>query len=147
MDWLGALPERHVVDAMTLVHGSPRDPTWEYVTTATAARANLDAFTTSYLLHGHTHVPIAWRAEPGHLEVVGVEDGSQLELDGRRMLLNPGSVGQPRDGDPRASALVVDTEARTVTWRRIAYPISEVQADIRDAGLPKRLAERLAHGR
>jgi diadenosine tetraphosphatase ApaH/serine/threonine PP2A family protein phosphatase len=129
-----------------LVHGSPRDPTWEYVTTTPAARANLAAFTTPYCLHGHTHVPVAWRDDDGHVELVRPSDGSELALDARRVLLNPGSVGQPRDSDPRASALVLDTDLRRITWRRVEYPVAQVQADIRAGGLPAWLADRLATG-
>ncbi len=143
--WLATLPERLEIDEMTLVHGSPSDPTWEYVTTTADARANLAAFATPYCLHGHTHVPVAWRDDDG-IELVQPSDGSQLVLDARRLLLNPGGVGQPRDGDPRAAALVLDTAARRVTWHRVAYPIRAVQADIRAAGLPEMLAARLAIG-
>jgi diadenosine tetraphosphatase ApaH/serine/threonine PP2A family protein phosphatase len=145
--WLEGLPERLELGDMTLVHGSPRDPTWEYVTTTPDARANLAAFATPYCLHGHTHVPVVWRDDDGHVELVRPSDGSRLTLDGRRLLLNPGSVGQPRDGDPRASFLVLDTEAGRVTWHRVGYPIAATQADIRAAGLPGWLADRLADGR
>jgi diadenosine tetraphosphatase ApaH/serine/threonine PP2A family protein phosphatase len=144
--WLEGLPERLEADDMTLVHGSPRDPTWEYVTTSPAARANLEAFSTPYCLHGHTHIPVAWRDDDGNIELVRPSDRSELGLDARRLLLNPGSVGQPRDGDPRASALILDTGAGRVTWRRVEYPIRAVQADIRAAGLPAWLADRLASG-
>jgi diadenosine tetraphosphatase ApaH/serine/threonine PP2A family protein phosphatase len=75
------------------------------------------------------------------------EDGLTVELDERRLIANPGSVGQPRDGDPRASALLLDTEARTLTWRRVSYAVEEVQAAMRAAKLPRRLIERLSHGR
>ncbi|HSW42676.1 MAG TPA: metallophosphoesterase family protein [Patescibacteria group bacterium] len=144
--WLADLPERIVLGEMTLVHGSPRDPTWEYVMTTHDARANLDWFGTPYCLHGHTHVPASWRGSDGRMEMLAPSPGSVLPLDERRLLLNPGSVGQPRDGDPRASALVVDTDARHVTWHRIAYPVAATQADIRAAGLPDWLADRLARG-
>jgi diadenosine tetraphosphatase ApaH/serine/threonine PP2A family protein phosphatase len=144
--WLEALPERLVLDEMTLVHGSARDPIAEYVTSVPSARASFAAFATPYLLHGHTHVPVAWRDGGGELEALGPSDGSELQLDHRRLLLNPGSVGQPRDGDPRASALVLDTEASRVSWHRVRYPIAAVQADIRSAGLPGWLADRLAWG-
>jgi diadenosine tetraphosphatase ApaH/serine/threonine PP2A family protein phosphatase len=144
--WLADLPERAELGDMTLVHGSPRDPTWEYITTASDARANLAALGTPYCLHGHTHVPAAWREDDRQVEALGLAHGSVLALDGRRVLLNPGSVGQPRDGDPRASALVLDTETRRVTWHRVAYPIATTQADIRAAGLPAWLADRLVEG-
>jgi diadenosine tetraphosphatase ApaH/serine/threonine PP2A family protein phosphatase len=144
--WLEGLPERAAMAGFTLVHGSPRDPVWEYVTTTPTARANLDAFDTPHCLHGHTHIPAAWRDEDGRMDLIRPGDGSELTLDGRRTLLNPGSVGQPRDSDPRAAALVLDTETARVTWRRVAYPIDSVQADIRAAGLPSWLADRLATG-
>ncbi len=145
--WLAGLPELVELGEMTLVHGSPRDPTWEYITTTHDARASLAAFATPYCLYGHTHVPAVWREDDGRVERLGPAHGSVLSLDGRRLLLNPGSVGQPRDHDPRASALVLDTEARRVTWQRVAYPIATTQADIRAAGLPGWLADRLADGR
>jgi diadenosine tetraphosphatase ApaH/serine/threonine PP2A family protein phosphatase len=146
--WLAGLPERAELGEMTLVHGSPRDPTWEYIMTTPDAGASLAAFATPCCLHGHTHVPAAWRADDdGHVELLRPSDGSELALDARRVLLNPGSVGQPRDGDPRASFLVMDTEARRATWHRVAYPIATTQADIGAAGLPRWLADRLADGR
>ena len=91
--WLADLPERAELGEMTLVHGSPRDPTWEYITTTPTAQANLAVLVTPYLLYGHTHVPAAWRDGDGHVEALGPSDGSILALDGRRLLLNPGSVG------------------------------------------------------
>ena len=144
--WLGALPDRRESSGLTLVHGSPRDPTWEYVMTASEARANLPAFGTAHLLHGHTHIPIAFRDSGGRMETLGARDGASLALDDRRVLANPGSVGQPRDGDPRASAMILDTGASTLTWRRVAYPIAATQAAMRAAGLPPRLVARLERG-
>ncbi len=144
--WLRSLPERLELDEATLVHGSPRDPTWEYVMTASAARASFEAFTSPCALHGHTHVPVAWRQGERGVELLRPDDGSELLLDERRVLLNPGSVGQPRDGDPRAGAMILDTGERRVAWRRVPYPVEVVQAEIRSAGLPRRLADRLAHG-
>ncbi len=144
--WLGGLPERREIGSMTLVHGSPRDPLREYITSAAIARANLGHITTTHGLHGHTHVPIAFTEEDGRMGVVGPGPGSTLDLAGRRTLLNPGSVGQPRDGDPRASYLVLDPDAGTVSWQRVAYDIRSVQDAIRAAGLPGRLADRLGFG-
>ncbi len=144
--WLGGLPDRLVVGNVTLVHGSPRDPVWEYVTGVSVARASLGAFATPFLLHGHTHVPVVFREDGRRLETLGPVAGSTLLLDDRRLLVNPGSVGQPRDGDPRASALVYDTEARSMTWLRVPYPVGETQAAMRAAGLPPRLVSRLDHG-
>ena len=144
--WLSALPATAQIDGTTLVHGSPREPIWEYVTSVPVARANLAALVTRIGLHGHTHLPVAFVEDDGRLEVVSPSDGSVLELRGRRALINPGSVGQPRDGDPRSSFLVLDTEADTVTWGRTAYDIEAVQAAMRAAGLPASLAARLGVG-
>lgn len=144
--WLEALPERLVEGPFTLVHGSPRDPTWEYITSVPVARANLAVLTTRYGLHGHTHVPIAYREDDGRIEPITPGDGSVLALDARHMLINPGSVGQPRDGLPTASWLVVDTDNERCTWRRVAYDIPAVQAAMSRAALPVRLVERLTYG-
>ena len=144
--WLAGLPERAELGEMTLVHGSPRDPTWEYIMTAPDARASLAAFATPYCFYGHTHIPAAWRVDDGRVEPLGPSHGSVLPLDGRRLLLNPGSVGQPRDGDPRASAAILDLAASTLTWHRVAYPIAEVQAAMRAAAFPARLVARLERG-
>jgi diadenosine tetraphosphatase ApaH/serine/threonine PP2A family protein phosphatase len=145
--WLAALPDRLVDDRFTLVHGSPRDPIWEYVTSVPVARANLAVLATPIGLHGHTHIPVAFRERDGRVEVATPGDGSSVALDEEsRLLLNPGSVGQPRDGDPRASYAIVDTDAARCTWHRVAYDIGTVQAAMRKAGLPERLASRLAIG-
>jgi diadenosine tetraphosphatase ApaH/serine/threonine PP2A family protein phosphatase len=144
--WLRTLPERLEREGFTLVHGSPRDPTWEYVTSTPVARAGLDAMATRRGLHGHTHVPIAFVEQDGRLETMSPGNGSTLRFDGRRVLLNPGSVGQPRDGIPASSWLLLDTDAGTATWRRTAYDIAAVQAAMIAADLPERLVARLAHG-
>jgi diadenosine tetraphosphatase ApaH/serine/threonine PP2A family protein phosphatase len=144
--WLGALPAAMQVGDATLVHGSPREPIWEYVTSVPVARANLAVLKTRIGLHGHTHLPVAFLVEDGRIEVVSPGDGSVLELRGRQALVNPGSVGQPRDGDPRSAYLVLDTEADTVTWHRTAYDIGAVQAAMDAAGLPGWLVNRLGVG-
>jgi diadenosine tetraphosphatase ApaH/serine/threonine PP2A family protein phosphatase len=144
--WLDALPIRRTEGDFTSVHGSPRDPIWEYITTAPVARRNLDVLDTPYGLHGHTHLPTAFRDEDGLIEMLSPSHGSTLALDGRRLLANPGSVGQPRDGDPRASALTLDLERGELTWHRVAYDIAAVQSAMRRRRLPDRLVERLVHG-
>ena len=145
--WLSALPERRVLEDMTLVHGSLRDPIREYISSVTVARANLDVLETPHGLHGHTHVPVAF-AEEGDARV-GIAWGTDrgtFAYGGQRTLLNPGSVGQPRDGDPRSSYMVLDTDAETTTWHRVAYDIDAVQSAMRARRLPARLVERLAVG-
>jgi diadenosine tetraphosphatase ApaH/serine/threonine PP2A family protein phosphatase len=144
--WLKGLPTTRDEAGMTLVHGSPRDPVWEYVTSMPIARANLAVLTTTIGLHGHTHLPMAWADRDGRIEAIAPRPGSVFHLDGRPVLLNPGSVGQPRDGDPTASWLEIDTDAGVATWRRIRYDIEAVRTAMLDAGLPGRLADRLRIG-
>ena len=145
-EWLASLPRTMTIGSCFLVHGSPRDPTWEYVTSLPVARANFAVLGERIGLHGHTHLPLAWIEEDGAIEVVSPGHGSVLELRGRRVLANPGSIGQPRDGDTRASFMVVDTEADTISWHRTGYPIADVQGRMRAAGLPPNLVARLSHG-
>ena len=144
--WLATLPERLVRDDWTLVHGSPRDPIWEYITSTPVARAAMADLETRHGVHGHTHVPIGFLEEDGILGTTSPGAGSVLELGDRRGLLNPGSVGQPRDGIPAASWLVLDTASGTAAWHRTAYDIASVQAAMEAVGLPSRLVERLAYG-
>ena len=145
--WLSALPERHTIDRVSMVHGSPRDPIREYISSPGVALENLAVLETDIGLHGHTHVPVAFSLLPDErLRMVEPANGDSLDLEGGPSLVNPGSVGQPRDGDPDASYLVLDPDTATVTWHRVAYDIPAVQAAIRAAGLPGRLADRLAFG-
>jgi predicted phosphodiesterase len=145
--WLAALPLRTVDKPFTLVHGSPRDPTWEYVYSAAIAKANLAAFDTQHCLVGHTHVPLVFRERKGGgVETVTAKEGAAMRLDGARMIVNPGSVGQPRDGDPRACGMILDTAAQTVEWHRVEYPIEKVQTLMTAARLPRRLIARLQFG-
>ena len=149
-DWLRALPERRAIGDVSLVHGSPRDPLREYVTTLDVARAAFDTLETGHGLHGHTHVPLGYVLEPTRIGVKDGHDGATLDLAERRAFLNPGSVGQPRDGDPRASYLLLDLDltdsAGTATWRRVEYDVEQVADAIRAEGLPARLADRLSVG-
>jgi diadenosine tetraphosphatase ApaH/serine/threonine PP2A family protein phosphatase len=145
--WLRALPERRVEGDYQLVHGSPLDPIWEYIVTAAEAKANLAALPGRFGLYGHTHLPMLWAERGGRVR--GHEPGRSRAAafgEARRALVNPGSVGQPRDGDPRAGWLELDPDAATCTWHRVAYDVPAVQAAMREAGLPIRLAERLSHG-
>jgi predicted phosphodiesterase len=145
-EWLAALPERAEDDIFTLVHGSPRDPTWEYVFTASIARGNLSAFSTDHCLVGHTHIPVVYREKGGRMEGIQIDAGDKLKLSSQRSILNPGSVGQPRDGDPRASGMLLDTAERTLEWQRVDYPIKQVQALMTERKLPARLVRRLEYG-
>jgi predicted phosphodiesterase len=144
--WLRDLPERLTVEGCELVHGSLREPIWEYVTSVPVARANLAVLGSPIGLNGHTHIPIAFVEQDGRIDVVGPGHGSELELRGRRALLNPGSVGQPRDGDPDASYAIFDPGEGRISWHRVAYDIGSVQAAMRSVGLPGGLAARLSVG-
>jgi diadenosine tetraphosphatase ApaH/serine/threonine PP2A family protein phosphatase len=144
--WLGRLPERHVDGDFSLVHGSPRDPMWEYITSIPVATANMAVLGTRNGLFGHTHVPVDIREGDRRIEPISPGRGSESTLDERRTLLNPGSVGQPRDGDPRASYMILDTAAASCSWHRVAYDIAAVQAAMEAAGLPPRLVARLTFG-
>ena len=143
-DLLAALPRTLMTSDVTLCHGSLRDPLWEYVTNPKSASASLALATTSHCCAGHTHVPSLFRAgdtlQPGR---VGYETPYPLAP---RAFLNPGSVGQPRDGDARAAYAVVDLAAGTVTFHRSAYRIADTQRRIHERGLPSILAERLGFG-
>ena len=130
---------------VSLFHGSIRDPIWEYVLTADVADAALRAQTTDLALVGHSHVQLALTLGEKGLDGGKAEADQELELGGKQ-LLNPGSVGQPRDRDPRAAWLLIDTEVGSARFMRTSYEIELAQADIRAAGLPTRLADRLSRG-
>jgi predicted phosphodiesterase len=130
-----------------LFHGSPRDPVWEYVLTREAAVAAILEGPTDLTLVGHSHLALAFSLSGTVLSGDLAPEGTEVDLaSAERWLLNPGSVGQPRDGDPRASYLVLDLDARRATFRRVEYPIGRTQAEIREQGLPEALAVRLEGG-
>ncbi len=134
-----------------LFHASPRDPVWEYVLSIEQANACLDAQPERLALIGHSHVALFFSRDPedgGLSETRGAqaEQGLKLDLGQGRWLLNPGSVGQPRDEDPRAAWLELDPKKRSARYHRVEYDIDRAAASIVDAGLPKRLADRLYLG-
>jgi diadenosine tetraphosphatase ApaH/serine/threonine PP2A family protein phosphatase len=145
-DWLAGLPERHEQDGFGLVHGSPREPLWEYIVSVPIARANLALLTTPIGLFGHTHLPMVFVENDGAVEQIEPGNGSRFSLAGRRALVNPGSVGQPRDGIPTACHMVIDTDSELCTWHRTPYDIEAVQEAMRGARLPDRLVQRLSYG-
>jgi diadenosine tetraphosphatase ApaH/serine/threonine PP2A family protein phosphatase len=144
-DALAALPSVAKADRFTLCHGSLRDPLWEYVTTTRAASATLELSETDHCCNGHTHVPALFHLTADGARAAHVTEGAIHRLE-RRTLLNAGSVGQPRDGDPRASYAALDTDEGTVTFYRASYRIDETQRRIRARGLPEMFADRLAFG-
>ncbi|TML85749.1 MAG: metallophosphoesterase family protein [Actinobacteria bacterium] len=133
-------------EGVELFHGSPRDPVWDYVLSEQVAWLSLRATTAPVLLVGHSHVALALRDEDGKGIGGGLAPaGTDLELAGR-WLLNPGSVGQPRDGDPHAAWLLLDLTGRHASFRRVEYDVAGTQREMKEAGLPKALARRLARG-
>lgn len=150
--YIAGLPLRWEQDGCTLVHGSPRDPVWEYVLSEDVAGENFPLFATPVCLLGHTHIPTIFVQPPvaaGSLDCEGwlLEPGERLERGSIRLIYNPGGVGQPRDGDPRAAYAIFDTEAQCFAHYRVAYDVEAAQAKIRAAGLPEHLAARLGLGR
>ena len=151
--WLHALPKISEMGAATLVHASLLKPLEEYVIDAGSARENLLALSTPVLFHGHTHVPAYWALRGNQAASVMIDGRAQPLLS--PSLINVGSVGQPRDGDVRASWVLWDRSddgsgigaLGTVQWRRVAYDVARTQSLVRAAGLPERLATRLAEGR
>lgn len=132
-------------EGVSLFHGSIRDPIWEYVLTADVADASLRAQRTDLALVGHSHVQLALSLGKSGLDGGKAEPGQEVQLGGKQ-LLNPGSVGQPRDRDPRAAWLLLDTEEGWARFKRSDYAIERAQAEIRAVGLPTRLADRLSRG-
>lgn len=146
--WLATLPERRVDGDYTFVHGSPREPIWEYLLDEDAAAGNFAYFQTRTCFIGHSHLPLLFIDVPdrsGTGPRAGA-NGTALDLTVGRCIVNPGSVGQPRDGDPRAAYAIVDTDTHVVEFRRCEYDIQETQRQMQAARLPPSLIERLAFG-
>jgi diadenosine tetraphosphatase ApaH/serine/threonine PP2A family protein phosphatase len=134
--------------AVPLFHGSPRDPVWEYVLTTEQARAALEDRRVALTLVGHTHVPFSWRlTTEGDMESPGVPLDGRIDLSEGRWLVNPGAVGQPRDGDARAAWALYHPDEGAIEFRRTPYDVAAAQNAILEAGLPPSLALRLAEGR
>ena len=131
-------------EGVGLFHASPRDPVWEYVLSPGVAYASLASTSHELVLVGHSHVALSFQLSETTLATA--PEGTELDLAGDRWLLNPGSVGQPRDTDPRAAWILLDLEARTASYRRVEYDVAKTQAEIRERGLPEALAARLEHG-
>jgi diadenosine tetraphosphatase ApaH/serine/threonine PP2A family protein phosphatase len=147
-DYLRALPERLVRSGVLAVHGSPRLPVDEYVLDAGVARDSFEAAEFHLALVGHSHIPGAFVHDGERVVARALPPGEPLALRAEwRYILNVGSVGQPRDGDPRAAYLWLDEGAATAMLIRLEYPVAATQAKMAAAGLPPVLIERLAIGR
>ena len=131
---------------VALYHGSARDPIWEYVLSDEAAFVTIALANVPLVLVGHSHVALQIALSGEDISSGGAPDGTELELDGVQALLNPGSVGQPRDSDPRAAYLLLDLDAQRASFRRVEYDVARTQQEMREAGLPELLAARLELG-
>jgi predicted phosphodiesterase len=146
-EYLLSLSPKGSAEGLGLFHASPRDPVWEYVLSALAAELCFDATDFRISFIGHSHVALSFHRPEGRPATGSTRrEGAQVELATGEWLINPGSTGQPRDGDPRAAWLALDTGAWTASWRRAEYDIAGAQAAIRAANLPDSLAERLQYG-
>lgn len=145
--YLRSLPKMaHPLEDVLLVHGSPRDPLWEYVLTLSQAEEILQSRDERCIFVGHSHIPFVFRWLGKAPEIIPLVEG-RLALDrGSKYLINPGSIGQPRDGDPRASFMIFEPDELEIEYRRVAYPIERTQAKMADVGLDHFLIERLSLG-
>jgi predicted phosphodiesterase len=147
LEFLAGLRPQGEEDAVGLYHASPRDPVWEYVLSALLAELCLDRQSHRICLVGHSHVALSFVRHEGQLATGEPRrEGTRLDLGSGEWLLNPGSVGQPRDGDPRASWLLLDLDEENASFERTDYDIAGAAAAIRAARLPDSLAERLEYG-
>jgi len=146
-EYLRSLPARISTQDFTLAHGSPRQPVWEYILDQYTADRMFDFFDTPFCLVGHSHLPLVFKrgSDGAFAAPVATRLGKSIPM-APRMILNPGSVGQPRDMDPRAAYALLDLEARTWEARRVRYDVAQVQLRILEAGLPERQALRLVAG-
>jgi predicted phosphodiesterase len=150
--FLDSLPEVATQGEFTLVHGTLRDPIWEYLYSYEAAIGHLALQDTPFGLFGHTHIPtlvVEGESLPRGCELFRLPDGERVGLGGRtgKLVLNPGSVGQPRDGDGRSSYALYDSEDNAITLHRVEYDIGATQKLMEEARLPRWLIERLSEGR
>jgi diadenosine tetraphosphatase ApaH/serine/threonine PP2A family protein phosphatase len=145
-EFLLGLPEMLVKDDFTLVHGSPRQPIWEYIAHVFTATENFKHFDTRFCLAGHTHVPFVFAEDGREISQGLLQDGDLLMLGDNRLIINPGGVGQPRDGDPRASYAVYDSEEIVIHNYRVSYDIGATQEKMEQAGLPAALVSRIGWG-
>ncbi len=153
IEWLAGLPEKVEVEDITITHGSPRNPIWEYLLDLSTVQVNFEHFATPFCFVGHTHIPILYTYfyGKGNGKSEGFVDwmipaANQLITLKPRSIVNPGSVGQPRDRDTRASYAIYQPEDHQWELRRVPYDIQAVQQKILAAGLPARHASRLEEG-
>ncbi len=148
-NYLSQLPTTKPIDGVLLSHGSPREPIWEYLVDVHSAEENFAANDFQTAIVGHTHLPLIyeWIENLEQVRMLRPDWDEPLHLEDRRLILNPGSVGQPRDGDPRASYAILDTDAQLWYHRRAPYAVEITQERMRARNLPERLINRLKLGR
>jgi diadenosine tetraphosphatase ApaH/serine/threonine PP2A family protein phosphatase len=144
--WLQSLQPETRRGGVALFHGSPVDPVWDYVLSVEDARQALELTNEDLVLVGHSHIPIAATAIGEEVHGTHAPAATAVDLARGRWILNPGSVGQPRDGDPRAAYLLLDLTVGHAAFCRLPYPVERTQAAMREASLPEALAQRLAYG-
>ena len=145
--YLAGLSTTVTYQDFTIVHGSPRDPVWEYLMELEAVEANLEHFDTAHCMVGHSHLPLVFTLVEGKESRVSLPVNAEvIQLEGRAFV-NPGSVGQPRDGNSMASYAIADTETDSVMFHRVKYDIQETQTRMKEHDLPQVLIDRLEMGR
>jgi len=146
--YLADLPTTFVLGQFTLVHGSPREPVWEYILDPLIAALNFPQFETPICLVGHTHTPIIYQqvSEQGDTNALPPVYAEPKDLNGQRLIINPGSVGQPRDNNPDAAYAILHVEEKIFEHRRIPYDVEATQQQMQEFDMPDRLITRLAHG-
>ncbi len=133
---------------VTLVHGSPRDPVWEYILSTWEAVENFEVLKTPLCYIAHSHAPVVFCLDGEDCDLFVPEEGKKYHLEeGSKYIINVGSVGQPRDGDPRACYVVFDADDRRIRYHRVEYDVGRTQEEMRQAGLPTPLVNRLSVGR
>lgn len=145
--YISELPLKLELDEFTVVHGSPRDPIWEYVVTVQAAVASFRHFDSYWCLLGHSHIPFICRSVEGGAQFLDFPMDVPIDLGTERLIINPGSVGQPRDGDPSASYAIYDSDFGTIVHHRAEYDIAATQDQMEKHELPRFLIDRLVEGR
>jgi predicted phosphodiesterase len=143
--FLSGLQQKIEIDNVTLTHGSPRYPVWEYLMDPQTAALNFNYFSTPYCFVGHTHLPVVYTRKEKKLVVYKPIPNNKITLS-PRTIINPGSVGQPRDHDPRAAYVIYNPEENTWDYHRLTYDIPAVQTRMADAQLPERHIVRLQSG-
>ena len=146
--YLSNLPTRFLEDNCTLVHGSPREPIWEYIIYPSTAQLNFQFFDTQLCFVGHTHAPAIFREETStqRFEISIPLPDHPILIDDERMIINPGSVGQPRDGDPKAAYMIFEPDSKTLEYHRVPYDVASTQQLMMEKGLPESLVSRLSFG-